>query len=82
MLKFKDSTVHNFFPMIDFKERLQQWMWIGHGHDTEEELAELYKHWSTNRKDELHSSSYDSLCIVPPSRVYVLSLFTSFSVRL
>lgn len=40
----------NFVPFLDYKERAQQWTWIGAGRDSDENLAQLFKHWMTHKK--------------------------------
>ena len=35
----------NFIPFVDYKERAQQWKWIGQGRDSDEELLVFYRHW-------------------------------------
>ncbi|KAK3610163.1 hypothetical protein CHS0354_039947 [Potamilus streckersoni] len=38
-------SIENFIPYLDYKERAQQWRWIGVGRDSDEQLSQLYKHW-------------------------------------
>ncbi|XP_063413509.1 nuclear factor related to kappa-B-binding protein-like isoform X3 [Mytilus trossulus] len=40
----------NFVPFLDYKERAQQWTWIGAGRDSDDKLAQFFKHWMTNKK--------------------------------
>ncbi|OWF51166.1 Nuclear factor related to kappa-B-binding protein [Mizuhopecten yessoensis] len=70
------ATPDNFVPFVDYKERAQQWRWIGVGRDSDETLLELFKLWKSNRKDsstELNDSGQGS---PPPPRSW-----TSFVVR-
>lgn len=46
-----DVSPPNFVPYVDYKERAQQWRWIGAGRDSDDNMATLFKHFITNRKD-------------------------------
>ena len=48
-------NIENFIPFLDYKERAQQWRWIGTGRDGDEALANLCQHWlkHKNEVDEL-----------------------------
>ncbi|XP_067662843.1 nuclear factor related to kappa-B-binding protein-like [Haliotis asinina] len=58
-------SVDNFIPYLDYKERAQQWKWIGMGRDTETELAPLFQHWMRN-KDNVMADGLDSSQGSPP----------------
>jgi hypothetical protein len=44
-------SIENFIPLLDYKERAQQWKWIGQSRDSDEQLVPLCKHWLDNRND-------------------------------
>lgn len=46
-----DVSPPNFVPFVDYKERAQQWRWIGAGRDSDDNMAALFKHFITNRKE-------------------------------
>ncbi|XP_061165469.1 nuclear factor related to kappa-B-binding protein-like [Saccostrea echinata] len=46
-----DVSPPNFVPYVDYKERAQQWRWIGAGRDSDDNMAALFKHFITNRKE-------------------------------
>ena len=61
-------TLENFIPLVDYKERAQQWRWIGSGRDSDDILAPLCKHWLEN-KDELSLDVGDRAdAATPPPR--------------
>lgn len=64
-------SLDNFIPLLDYKERAQQWRWIGQGRDSDEDLANLYTHWAENRDTEQLDSGSDRMAPVPPPRMYV-----------
>jgi NFRKB Winged Helix-like len=57
-------------PMMEFSERLQQWLWIGHGQDSDVQLGELCENWLKRCKREDFTSDVDKWA-VPPPRMYV-----------
>jgi len=57
--------------MVDFKERLQQLRWIGHGCDSELELARLYDYWLVNHNAELMDPNTSASSVIPPPRMHV-----------
>lgn len=57
--------VENFVPFLDYKERAQQWKWIGQGRDVDEQLGQLCKYWLSN-KDEKHADTQESNPGSPP----------------
>ena len=61
----------NFVPYLDFKERVQQWRWIGAGRDSDEKMGQLFKHWLSNKKDGVGESADGGQGSPPPPRVYV-----------
>jgi len=63
--------------MLDFKERLQQLHWIGHGCDSDAELATLYEYWLVNLSSESFDPSTGPLAIIPPPRMYVYLVFVA-----
>ena len=74
----------NFSPVVDFKERLQQLHWIGHGCDSDADLGKLYEYWLINHSTELFDPSTGRSAIIPPPRMYVYLVFdivTSLSNR-
>jgi len=68
--------------MLDFKERLQQLWWIGHGYDSDAELATLYDLWLLNSGPELFETSAGSSSIIPPPRMHVYLVFVDVIVLL
>nr|XP_048774007.1 nuclear factor related to kappa-B-binding protein-like isoform X2 [Ostrea edulis]XP_056012397.1 nuclear factor related to kappa-B-binding protein-like isoform X2 [Ostrea edulis] len=46
-----DVSPPNFVPYVDYKERAQQWRWIGAGRDSDDNMTALFKHFITSRKD-------------------------------
>ena len=42
--------MENFIPLLDFKERMQHWKWIGKDRDDDSDLLALYEYWSENRQ--------------------------------
>jgi len=63
--------LENFSPLLDFKDRLQQLRWIGHGCDSDAELATLYEYWLVNHNGDLFDSSTGSSAVIPPPRMHV-----------
>lgn len=51
IFEFKGATPENFVPFVDYKDRAQQWRWIGAERDSDEKLAEIFKFWILNKKD-------------------------------
>nr|KAG5696273.1 hypothetical protein BaRGS_019975 [Batillaria attramentaria] len=45
-------SVENFVPFLDYKERAQQWKWIGAGRDSNQQLAVLFRHWLKHKNAE------------------------------
>eukprot|EP00117_Sycon_ciliatum_P015660 scpid69541/ scgid4692/ Nuclear factor related to kappa-B-binding protein; DNA-binding protein R kappa-B; INO80 complex subunit G len=45
------SPLPGFAPMTDFKDRIQQWKWIGHGRDSDTALKALCDHFLATRRD-------------------------------
>ncbi|KAJ8275655.1 hypothetical protein COCON_G00074070 [Conger conger] len=39
------SLPSGFSPLVELRERPQQWKWINHGQDGEKDLSELCQHW-------------------------------------
>ena len=39
------SPLPHFVPLVEFKDRIDHWKWIGHGRDSELELMILCNHW-------------------------------------
>ena len=62
-------NIDNFIPYLDYKERAQQWHWIGAGRDSDEHLNPLCDHW-IKHKGELAEMNMDSgQGSTPPARV-------------
>lgn len=55
----------NFIPFIDYKEKLMQWVWVGHDWDSDEEMRKVYVFW-IQKKDEIVLETSDSLQGIPP----------------
>ncbi|KAJ8298010.1 hypothetical protein KUTeg_024541 [Tegillarca granosa] len=66
----------NFVPFVDYKERAQQWRWIGAGRDSDDKLNNLCKQWLANKKDKTSDSGDLGQGSPPPPRAR-----TSFVVR-
>ena len=60
LLLIAGLSVENFVPFLDYKERAQQWKWIGAGRDSNSQLSPLFRHWlkhkNTTPVDGLSSS--------------------------
>lgn len=41
----------NFVPYLDYKEKQQQWQWIGAGRDSDTQVLALCQHWLQHRED-------------------------------
>ena len=61
----------NFSPMLDFKKRFQQLRWIGHGCDSDVQLATLYEYWLVNHSTELFDTNNSRSAVIPPPRMHV-----------
>ena len=61
----------NFSPVLDFKERFQQLRWIGHGCDSDAQLATLYEYWLVNHSSELFDPATSRSAFIPPPRMHV-----------
>ncbi|KAH9523125.1 hypothetical protein Btru_065882 [Bulinus truncatus] len=57
--------VENFIPLVDYKERAQQWKWIGIGRDSDPELSALFRYW-LQHKDDVTVDGVDSVQGSPP----------------
>ena len=58
-------------PYLDYKERGQQWKWIGAGRDSDKDLLTLYQQWVTLKQDSIATvagtgDSGDASAIPPP----------------
>jgi len=62
------ATPENFVPFVDYKERAQQWRWIGVGRDSDENLDQLFKHWMANKKESAGDLNESGQCSPPPPR--------------
>ncbi|XP_076467906.1 uncharacterized protein LOC143298812 isoform X2 [Babylonia areolata] len=69
-------SVENFVPFLDYKERAQQWKWIGAGRDSNQQLSPLFRHW-LKHKNSLPVDSLNSTQGSPPP----VRTKTSFVVR-
>ncbi|XP_064607968.1 nuclear factor related to kappa-B-binding protein-like isoform X2 [Liolophura sinensis] len=68
--------LENFIPFLDYKERAQQWKWIGASRDTDAQLLPLFKHWLENKDDNPSDFFDSSQGSPPPNRIK-----TNFVVR-
>lgn len=59
----------NFVPYLDYKEKQQQWQWIGAGRDSGEQLNSLCQHWLENKDDLSLDVLESSQGSPPPPRV-------------
>ncbi|GIX89407.1 nuclear factor related to kappa-B-binding protein [Caerostris extrusa] len=69
-LKFLSGDLINilpdtFVPFLDYKEKQQQWQWIGTGRDSDEQMYGLCQQWLDNR-DEFPSDIFESSQGSPP----------------
>ncbi|KAL8581008.1 hypothetical protein ACOMHN_048042 [Nucella lapillus] len=69
-------SVENFVPFLDYKERAQQWKWIGAGRDSNQQLSPLFRHWLKHKNSMPVDSLSSSQGSPPPVRTK-----TSFVVR-
>lgn len=58
-------NVEQFIPYLDYKERAQQWHWIGVGRDSDDVLAKWCDHW-LQHKEEVAELIVDSSQGSPP----------------
>ena len=64
-LPLSGMNIENFIPYLDYKERAQQWRWIGNGRDSDDVLATLCHSWLTH-KDEVDELVVDMNQGTPP----------------
>ncbi|KAK7097674.1 hypothetical protein V1264_004618 [Littorina saxatilis] len=69
-------SVENFVPFLDYKERAQQWKWIGAGRDANPQLSPLSRHWLKHRSTAPVDGLSSSQGSPPPVRTK-----TNFVVR-
>lgn len=50
---------------MDYKERAQQWKWIGVGRDSDPELTSLFRYW-LQHKDDVTVDGLDATQGSPP----------------
>lgn len=67
-------SVENFVPFLDYKERAQQWKWIGAGRDSNPQLAVLFRHWLKHKNAEPVDGLGASQGSPPPVRACVNKL--------
>ncbi|XP_061406809.1 nuclear factor related to kappa-B-binding protein [Lethenteron reissneri] len=60
------SLPPNFAPYVDYKDRLQQWKWIGGGRDSNGEMEVLCQLW-LETKDQSRSKEREEGEILPPT---------------
>nr|XP_032820255.1 nuclear factor related to kappa-B-binding protein [Petromyzon marinus] len=60
------SLPPNFAPYVDYKDRLQQWKWIGGGRDSNNEMEVLCQLW-LETKDQSQSKDREEGEILPPT---------------
>ncbi|GFS69862.1 putative r-kappa-b [Trichonephila clavipes] len=58
-----------FVPYLDYKEKQQQWQWIGSGRDSDEQMYELCQQWLDNKDDISCDILETSQGSPPPPRV-------------
>lgn len=58
-------NVDQFIPYVDYKERSQQWQWIGAGRDSDEHLLYWCNHW-LKHKGEVSELILDAMQGTPP----------------
>lgn len=68
MVTIVGLSLENFVPLLDYKERAQQWKWIGQGRDSEAELSVLCQHWLENKDDISLDPTADGASTPPPAR--------------
>ena len=61
----QESSDSNHIPLVDYKEKNQQWQWIGVCRDSDEVLIRMCNEWMSEK--EKHSSIGDPSQPVPPS---------------
>ncbi|XP_003386786.1 PREDICTED: nuclear factor related to kappa-B-binding protein-like [Amphimedon queenslandica] len=56
----------HFYPVIEFRDRIDHWRWIGNHRDSEPELLILYNHWYSNIDRALVVVDYTDYDPLPP----------------
>lgn len=59
-------------PYVDYKERAQQWKWIGAGRDSNMHLAPLFRHWMKHKDAAPVNGLTTGQGSPPPVKVYAL----------
>ncbi|XP_013784419.1 nuclear factor related to kappa-B-binding protein-like, partial [Limulus polyphemus] len=59
----------NFVPYLDYKEKQQQWQWIGAGRDSDKQLCALCQQWQENLGDVSTEALESAQGSPPPPRV-------------
>ncbi|KAL4230801.1 hypothetical protein ACF0H5_011175 [Mactra antiquata] len=62
-------NVDHFIPYLDYKERAQQWHWIGVGRDSEENLLQWCNHWLKHKGEVSELIIDTSQGSPPPARI-------------
>lgn len=60
-----DILPDTFVPFLDYKEKQQQWQWIGSGRDSDEQMYGLCQQWLEN-KDDITSDILETCQGSPP----------------
>lgn len=55
-------------PLVDYKEKNQQWQWIGSGRDSDEELIPLNEEWAKSREEDPTTSLSSLSQPLPPAK--------------
>ncbi|XP_054719703.1 nuclear factor related to kappa-B-binding protein-like [Uloborus diversus] len=58
-----------FVPFLDYKEKQQQWQWIGSGRDSDEQMFDLCQQWLESKDDVSSDILETSQGSPPPPRV-------------
>ena len=64
-------NVDQFIPYLDYKERAQQWHWIGFGRDSDDVLTKWCDHWLKHKEEVAELIVDSSQGSPPPARWYV-----------
>ncbi|XP_060566426.1 nuclear factor related to kappa-B-binding protein-like [Ruditapes philippinarum] len=62
-------NVDQFIPYLDYKERAQQWHWIGAGRDSDENLLKWCNHWLKHKGEVSELIIDSSQGSPPPARI-------------
>ncbi|CAH1796308.1 unnamed protein product [Owenia fusiformis] len=62
------TSIENFIPFIDYKERAQQWKWIGQGRDHDDDMDQYFHRWLETNPEAGQDEADNSVTAVPPAR--------------